>query len=69
VSLKQDSKNLTFKEMGMEEQKREEIEHRIKMYQVEIETLEDISADFDRKIRAAQEKMFDLQYELKGKGG
>jgi len=52
----------------MDKMKREEIEHRIKMYKVEIETLEDVAGDFDRKIRAAQEKMFDLQYELKGKG-
>jgi len=44
-----------------------DIEHRIKMYKVEIETLSNISSDIDRKIEAAEEKMFELQYELKGK--
>ena len=47
---------------------RDAMEATIKQYEIEIKTLKDLSDDINHKIMLAQDKMFDLQYELKGKG-
>ena len=47
---------------------REAMEATIEQYKAQIKTLEDLSGHIEHEIQLINDKVFDLQYELKGKG-
>ena len=52
----------------MDKINREAMEDTLKAYRAQIELLEDEIDKIDHKISLIENKVFDLQYELKGKG-
>ena len=52
----------------MDALKREAMKATLEQYKAQMRTLEDISGHIEHEIQLINDKVFDLQYELKGKG-